>query len=166
MQHVQNTHTKRVHKRIMRCICFVCVVLCLIACDQLTKLLARTYLDPKKPVTLIQGVFDLSLVYNKGAAFSLGEGKRWLFIAIALIVCVIIARWIYTYDTMPWYLVVSFAFVFAGAIGNLIDRICFSYVVDFLNFSLIRFPVFNFADIFISVGIISSCIILTFFHKA
>lgn len=109
---------------------------------------------------LIPGFIRLSNIHNSGAAFSFLEGARWLFVVlcvifVAAVIWLLIKRIIAT-PGARW----SAVFIMAGALGNCIDRVISGYVVDMLEFEFVRFPVFNLADIFITVGAIAFCICL------
>ncbi|MCR5005437.1 MAG: signal peptidase II [Clostridiales bacterium] len=124
----------------------------LIAFDQWTKYLAQNGLD--KPIPLIRGVFELQYVENQGAAFGILQNKLWLFIIFTLIMLTVLG---YLYYKTPaeksfGWIRLALILIISGAIGNLIDRVLRRYVVDFLYFKLIDFPVFNVADSFVVVG--------------
>ena len=111
---------------------------------------------------LIPGFIHLANVHNTGAAFSFLEGARWFFVILCILFCLLVVyvlvKNIITNRTARWMAVL----VMAGAIGNCIDRIVCGYVVDMLEFDFLifgrRFPVFNFADIYITVGAIIFCL--------
>ena len=130
------------------------VLLCggLIAADLLTKLAASKL--GSREVVLIPGVLSLSYIENHGAAFGIMQGRQWLLIVIS---AVIIAAAVVFYirrirDIQYRYLRVLIVFLVAGALGNMIDRIMLGYVRDFIYFKLIDFPVFNVADIYVTVS--------------
>ncbi|MEF9917857.1 MAG: signal peptidase II [Eubacterium sp.] len=122
--------------------------------DQFTKYLAITFLSPVATVPIIPHVFHLTYVSNRGAAFSILEGKQTFLIIMTVIFIVAL---IYFFTVIPKtrkYYDVNFALsmIISGAFGNLIDRIRLQYVVDFLDIRLIGFAIFNIADIFVVVG--------------
>ncbi|MBR2263067.1 MAG: signal peptidase II [Firmicutes bacterium] len=124
----------------------------LIAFDQWTKHMAQTGLT--KPIPLIRGVFELQYVENQGAAFGILQNKLWLFIVFTLIMLCVLG---YLYYKTPaekgfGWIRLALILIISGAIGNLIDRVLRRYVVDFLYFCLIDFPVFNVADSYVVVG--------------
>ena len=130
------------------------VLLCggLIAADLLTKLTASKL--GSREVVLIPGVLSLSYIENRGTAFGIMQGRQWLLIVIsaviiaaAVVFCIRRIR-----DTRYRYLRVLTVFLVAGALGNMIDRIMLGYVRDFIYFKLIDFPVFNVADIYVTVS--------------
>ena len=130
------------------------VLLCggLIAADLLTKLTASKL--GSREVVLIPGVLSLSYIENRGAAFGIMQGRQWLLIVIS---AVMIAAAVVFYirrirDIQYRYLRVLTVFLVAGALGNMIDRIMLGYVRDFIYFKLIDFPVFNVADIYVTVS--------------
>ena len=131
------------------------LIVCLaVVVDQATKAAVRFVLDNGAITrTLISGLFDLRLVHNTGAAFSLGEGATMFFIIVAL--AVLVGSLVYVWKTpeLPFLLVVSIASVAGGGIGNMIDRIIDGAVTDFIATTFINFPVFNVADIFVTVGV-------------
>lgn len=124
-----------------------------VAADQLTKAAVRASLVPGEPVTLIPHVMDLSLVYNTGAAFSLGEGGRWVFVALAAVIAVACAAYAWREDELPTSLVLTFGCIAGGGIGNAIDRVVDGRVTDFFATTFMDFAVFNVADIFITCGV-------------
>ena len=142
-------------------------IVILVAFDQLTKWLAVKYLLPSGPISIIDGVFELRYLENRGAAFGIFQNRQWMFILLTLI---IVAAVIWLYIKMPEtkrmlpLRIISVA-VISGAIGNLIDRILNSYVVDFLYFRLIDFPIFNVADIYVTVSAVIFIILFIFYYK-
>ena len=146
---------------------YILAVLLMIAEDQLVKYWAFTSLQAQHTIPLIENVFHLTYVENRGAAFSLFAqfDSRWIFVALAVIITVAIfavLRKRYIQTTLGrWSLVL----VAAGALGNAIDRVIHGFVVDMFDFRLIHFPVFNVADIFICIGGVLFVIYFMFQHK-
>lgn len=132
---------------------FWALTITLIVADQITKAMVRAKLNPSESIELIRDALYLTHVRNTGAAFGLLPGGRALFITTSTLVLIGIG--IYVYRTRPkaGWLVVALAFVAAGAAGNLIDRATDGRVTDFMDFSLIHFPVFNVADSAIVIGV-------------
>lgn len=132
---------------------FIITVL-LTAADQITKHLAVSYLTDIGSIPLVQNVFHLTYVENRGIAFGLFSGGRIIFIAVSIIL--LAALTVIMYKTPKIQRTVwqkaGTALIFAGAIGNIADRIRLGYVIDFFDFRLINFPVFNVADIAVCVG--------------
>ena len=139
----------------------------LVFLDQYTKYLAFTYLRPKGAVVLIQGVLELRYLENRGAAFGILQNRQWVFVVFAL-VCIILCAWIgfkLAVSDRHTASRVCLAVLAAGAAGNLIDRVSRGYVVDFIYFSLIRFPVFNLADVCVTLSTIALVILVLFFYR-
>ncbi len=145
---------------------FIIYVIALIIVDQLTKHIVRVNLSAGD-LDIIPGVLQLHLLFNTGAAFSILTGKTVFFYIITPIVaCVIIVFFLKLpienkYEPMAFCL----ATLVAGALGNYIDRIAFGRVTDFIYFSLINFPVFNIADIYVTLSVIFMLILILFKYK-
>lgn len=133
-------------------ICFVVGGLALAALDQLLKIWATTYLLPVGTAPLIPGFIELHYVLNDGMAFSMLSGRRWLLVAVTGAVLIVVAIALIVHK-MPRLERVVWMLILGGGLGNLIDRVRTGVVVDYLNFQFIEFPVFNFADICVCVGV-------------
>ncbi len=112
------------------------------------------------------GLIDFTLVHNTGAAFGIGSQSTWLFIIIASVIVLGIILWLALSKNLKLGLVVALSLLAAGGIGNVVDRILFGYVVDFIEFTFIDFPVFNVADICVTAGVILLFIQVLFFGAA
>jgi len=132
----------------------VLIILAIIVADQLTKYLAVTRLKEIGTVEIVKGVFSFTYVENRGAAFGILQNYRWFFIITTTIICIAVIYFLITQSNTSLILRISLSMILGGAIGNLIDRIRFGYVVDMLHFTLIDFPVFNLADCFVVMGTI------------
>ena len=137
-----------------------------VALDQLTKYLAVTYIQGNT-ITIIEGVFQLRYLENTGAAFGILNNQQWFFLIITFLTLFFV---FFVYIKMPKTkhfvpLRICLIVLVAGAIGNLIDRIRFGYVVDFLYFQLIDFPIFNVADIFATLSTITLIILFLFYYS-
>lgn len=126
----------------------VCVVL-----DQITKHWASAGLKPVDTVPLLNGVFHLTYCENAGAAFSILTGRRWLL----LVITVVLTAGVFYALRKDWVKNAfgrwSLRLILGGAVGNMIDRVFLGYVVDFFDFRLIHFPIFNVADVLLNVGV-------------
>lgn len=142
-------------KKGMRIALFWFVVMLVVIVDQATKAAAIEILE-HGPLTVIPGVIDFMLVRNTGAAFSIGEGAGFVFIAIAIAFLVGAMFFIMNSEDIPLGLVASIAFVAGGGMGNLVDRIIMGSVTDFIRTTFMSFPVFNVADICVTLGVIAS----------
>lgn len=164
---IQKTAQNHVLKRDLRSI-FIGLtgLLLLIGIDQGSKLLAERFLRFHGPVVLIPGVFELHYLQNHGAAFGMMQNMQWIFVLFAL---AITAAACYIYVRCPKqkrYLPIQILCVLlsAGALGNMIDRLSFHYVIDFLYFSLIDFPIFNVADIYVCISTAFLLYLLVFYY--
>ena len=143
------------------------VIFLLTLLDQGSKLLAVTYLKNKDDIILLPGVLQLKYLENRGMSFGMFEGKIPVFVILCF---VFLGVFIYVYRRIPktsYYLplTVTSLFMVSGAVGNCIDRVFRGYVVDFVYFSLINFPVFNVADIFVVCSGISLVLLVCFKYK-
>lgn len=137
-----------------------------VAVDQITKVICadRLVALSGRTLPLIDGVFHLTYVENRGAAFGMLQNARWFFIVLTVAVLIGIAIfWYKERRRMSLILRLAASLVFAGALGNLIDRIALGYVRDMFDFRLIDFWVFNVADAAITVGAVCLVIGILFF---
>ena len=139
----------------------------LVILDQITKNLAVVYLKDKPAYVIWGGVFELHYLENSGAAFGMLQNQKILFVSIAAVILVIIG---YVLVKLPRnrhfvFLEALLVLIASGAVGNMIDRVQFNYVVDFFYFKLIDFPIFNVADIYVSVSCVLLAILVLFFYK-
>ena len=130
--------------------------------DQAAKLFAAGLLPSVKTIPLIKDVFHLTYVENTGAGFGVFKDFTWLLTALTILV--ILAVVIYYVEKRPKnkWLITALTFMMGGAVGNVIDRVRLGYVIDFFDFTLIDFPVFNVADCFITVGAVIFAIYVLF----
>ncbi len=156
---------KNSKKIIINCVTDIMLFACLTAIDQITKIFARKALIDNKTINIIKNVFVLNLVKNRGSAWGMFSGKiNFLLIVTVAFTAILIVLYIkmVKYDKYRILIFID-AVMIAGAVGNLIDRIVFGYVTDFFDFTLINFPVFNFADICITVS--AAVLIILMFTK-
>ena len=140
----------------------------LVIFDQFTKYLAVSHLAGREARVLIPGILELRYLENNGAAFSMLQNQQWFFYILTA-VFLIFAIWLMRkipqntseFNPLLW----SLAILCAGAVGNLIDRVMHRYVVDFIYFSVINFPIFNVADIYVTVSVILLIILVLFHYK-
>ena len=137
-----------------------------VAADQFTKFLVLENIPLYGHVDFIPGLLSFTYVRNTGAAFSSFEGAQWLLVLVFLVFTAAIfwefsgKRWPFT--TFERWLIVA---IYAGGIGNMIDRFRFGYVVDMIQTEFMEFPVFNVADSFITCGCILLMAHLLLFNK-
>ena len=133
------------------------VTIVIVILDRITKYMALQQLPPYTEVRVMPH-FNLTLAYNKGAAFSFLNSasgwQTWLLGAIAVIVCIGILMWLFRLPAKKRWLCIALALIMGGALGNLSDRFIYGYVIDFLDFYAFNWhwPSFNVADSAICVG--------------
>ena len=111
-------------------------------------------------------LINLTYLENRGAAFGILQDKRLFFLLITIaIVCYLLYYFYKSYKTNPTILNISLSMIIAGALGNFYDRLINGYVVDFIEFSFFNFPVFNIADIFVTLGCALMIIYIIFIHE-
>ncbi|WP_288158976.1 signal peptidase II [Faecalibaculum rodentium] len=123
--------------------------------DQWTKWAVSTHMRPGQSIVIIPKLFELTYLQNTGAGFSIFEGYGKPFFAVLTVIAMAVMLWAYI-KAKPPGLQMSLALIFAGALGNFIDRMALGYVVDFFHFYIFgwSFPVFNIADICITLGFV------------
>ena len=134
--------------------CAVMIAL-IIAFDQITKYLVSAHLADGKIITFIPGVVQFRYAVNTGMAFSMLSGARWIFVALTVIVCGGVMWYMFANKCESLWMYWSLGVVVAGGLGNLIDRVRFGYVVDFIEPTFMNFAVFNIADSAVTLGAIS-----------
>ena len=145
----------------------VILILLLVLFDQFTKHLAVTGLKDTSGIDLIPGVLRLQYLENAGMAWGMFQNKQVMFILLTA-VFLVAAVWFYLRipaEKKYFPLRLCVTVLAAGAIGNLIDRVMHQYVVDFIYFKIIDFPIFNVADIYVSLSVIALVILMLFRYK-
>lgn len=130
----------------------IIIMLAVIAADYLSKLAVLNYLAPVGQVRLIDGIFHLTYVENRGAAFGMLAQQRWVFMILS--VAAIIGLIVYLWRARPEsrLLRLSLALIAGGGIGNMIDRTFYGFVVDFIDVAFVWDYVFNVADCAVCIG--------------
>jgi signal peptidase II len=144
------------------------VIICLlIVADQYTKALAVVMLKDKPAIPIISGILEFNYLENRGAAFGMMQNQKIFFIFVAVIILGCIIYMLVKAPAQKKYMILHILLVFiaAGAIGNMIDRLSLNYVVDFIYIKAINFPIFNVADIYVTVSTILLAIVLIFVYK-
>lgn len=134
---------------------YIFIIILGIVIDRVTKLLSIKHLKGKESITVIKVFFSFDYVENEGAAFGILQGKQYILSVIAGIMVIAMIVYLIKYKPSSKLLKLSLALVISGAIGNLIDRLYYKYVVDFISFhykDVYYFPNFNVADILVVVG--------------
>jgi signal peptidase II len=140
------------------------IIVLLIGIDQASKIWALNSLKEIGSIPIIENVFHLTYVENRGAAFGMLQNNQSIFIIVALTASVFGLYYLHT-KKVNFLGRASIVLIIAGAIGNLIDRIRIGFVVDYFDFRFIWEYVFNIADIFVVVGTIMLCAYIIFFQE-
>lgn len=154
-------------KKIRIYIIDIVLMIALIAIDQITKYIAVIRLKNNSAFSIIDGVLEFNYLENYGAAFGMLQNQKIFFVFVSIVFLIVIAFLIYKMPADKKYVKLHILLIMigSGAIGNLIDRIRLDYVVDFIYFSLINFPIFNFADICVTVSTFLLIILILFVYK-
>lgn len=156
----------KIKKKWILCIDFL-TLLVLVAIDQYTKHLAVIKLKDQPAFNIIDGVLEFNYLENRGAAFGMLQNQKMFFVFIAIIFLGVIIYVLYKTPEDKKYngLHLLLTMIAGGAIGNMIDRLRFDYVVDFIYFVLINFPIFNVADIYVTVATVVLVVQVLFVYK-
>lgn len=136
---------------------FICTLSVLVVVlDQVVKIVVSTNLELYKSIKVIPNFFYITYAQNEGAAFSILQNGRWFFILLSIIAIIAIVRYISIDRKIFKEEAISYALVLGGIAGNLIDRIVYGHVIDYLDFYIgkYNFPVFNIADSAMVIGVI------------
>lgn len=133
---------------------YLLVIALLTLLDQLSKKAIVENIALNEKIVIIKDFFNITYVRNYGAGFSILQNARVFLSLISLVAIVVLSYYLYKTKKNQLYDIISYLFIISGALGNLIDRLRLSYVVDFLDFYIFGYdyPVFNVADSFITVG--------------
>lgn len=161
-----NKKKQRRAKVIMLLIDMVVTAL-LLSLDQFTKYLAITKLKDNPAVVLIDGALELKYLENRGSAFGMLQNQKFFILFVGFVFLAVILFFLFKLPGEKKFRIVHvfLSAVIAGGIGNMIDRFRFDYVVDFISFVLINFPIFNVADCYIVVSVIGLFILFLFVFK-
>lgn len=140
------------------------IVLC-VALDLVTKQLVVRNMALYSTIPLIPKLLSFTYIQNRGAAWGILSDNRWVFLVITGIAIIVLPLLLYKYRKLHFMFGFSLSLIIGGAIGNMIDRIFLGYVVDFIEFTFIDFPIFNVADICVTVGAALMFVYLMFIDK-
>ena len=121
--------------------------------DQISKGLVNLYMNVNESIKLFN-LLSITYVHNTGAAFSMLEGARWLFIILGIVTMNVIFIFFIKDKELNNFEIVIYSLLLSGIMGNLIDRFLYGYVIDFIDVNLFNFAIFNLADSFMVVGVI------------
>lgn len=158
---------KMKQKKVLQLTIDMIMVIIFIVFDQITKYMAVFYLKEQEPYVILDGVLEFRYLENRGAAFGMLQNQKIFFVFVAVVILTVIAYILIKVPMQKKYrpLHILLVLVAAGAIGNMIDRLRLEYVVDFIYFVLINFPIFNVADIYVVVATTILVILFLFVYK-
>lgn len=144
----------------------VIVLLGFIVLDQFTKWLAVMHLYQQDPIEILPGIFELHFLVNRGAAFGIMQNHQYFFAGIT---CVVLCVLVYVFFRILGQrryipMQVLLVFLMSGAVGNFLDRVRLGYVIDFLYFKLIDFPIFNVADCYVVISVFLLAVLILFHY--
>ena len=148
--------------RIKKVLIWILVIIGVVLLDQISKLLVVEFLNREEPLVLIKDVFRFTYVENDGAAFGMLDDHRWIFMVLSVVGIAAVLFYLFKFKPQSRLACVSLSMIIGGGIGNMIDRVALGYGVDFIDFRIIDFAVFNVADSFVCVGA-ALILIYTFF---
>lgn len=157
---------KEVKRWIMLCLDILVIGLLLVL-DQFTKSLAVTRLKGKSAYVLIDGVLELQYLENRGSAFGMLQNQKFFILFVGIVFMAVILLFLFKLPRQRKFCIVHIllSVIIAGGFGNMIDRLRYDYVVDFISFILINYPIFNVADIYIVMATIGLFILFLFVFK-
>ena len=166
MKKLKNSTKERLRKFLSLLIDSIAMAI-LIFIDQYTKYMAVLRLKNKPAFSIINDVLEFNYLENTGAAFGMLQNQRIFFIFVEVIVLAVIAYILYKTPNRKKYRLmhILLTLIAAGAIGNMIDRVRLNYVVDFIYIVIIKFPIFNMADIYVTVATAILILALLFYYK-
>jgi len=126
----------------------------IILIDQISKYAISNYMQQGESIQVIGNVLRLTYIKNPGMAFGIQVGSKLFFTIFSSIACVVISIYLFRIKSENFWARFALASILGGAIGNLIDRIVYGEVIDFIHFRIIRWPIFNVADIAVTIGMI------------
>lgn len=121
--------------------------------DRLLKIWTTSQMSLHESKAGLTSIFNFFYIHNDGAGFGLFSGRQWFFYIVTVLIIVYLLYLIYRHRQGKWYLTMTYGLLLGGAIGNFIDRILYGYVIDMIRLEFISFPIFNIADMALSIGV-------------
>ena len=158
---------KEKKSRIIMLLIDVLIAAILLVFDQFTKHLAVVHLKGQAPYVLIDGVLELQYLENRGSAFGMLQNQKVFILFVGIVFLAVLLFFLLKLPEQKKFRIVHIllAVIIAGGIGNMIDRFRLDYVVDFISFVLINYPIFNVADIYVTMTFIVLVLLIFFYYK-
>ena len=139
----------------------------LLVLDQFTKHLAVVHLKNQPAYVIIDGVLELQYLENRGSAFGMLQNQKVFILFVGIVFLAVLLFFLFKLPEQKKFRIVHvlLAVIVAGGIGNMIDRFRLDYVVDFISFVLINYPIFNVADIYVTMTFIVLVLLIFFYYK-
>ena len=145
---------------------YIAVIVLSIVFDQISKYAVVANMAEGQSIPIIEDILHFTYVTNDGAAMGMMDDYRWVFMSVSTVALIGISVWlVWKHKSIPKLTGIAFSMIVGGGIGNMIDRFRLGYVVDFISFVLIDFPIFNVADMCIVVSVILLAIMFLFVFK-
>ena len=141
------------------------IVAAIVGLDQWTKALTVAHVPLHEDLDSVLGIFHITHTENSGAIWGILQGQTWLFVVVMVLFLAVLAVLIWRKWLTKKFEWVCLAMIAGGGIGNMIDRIAYGKVTDMIEFDFVKFPVFNVADCFITVGCFALLIYILFFDR-
>lgn len=141
------------------------ITFAIVLLDQVTKYIVVMHIPINAEVDFIPFFINLTHVKNKGASFGMFADYRWVFMVFSTFAIIAIIIFLIKHSKRHLLLTVSLSFILGGGIGNMLDRVFRTEVVDFFRFTFVEFAIFNIADMFITFGAILLGIYIIFYEK-
>lgn len=138
---------------------YVLLILAIVVCDQLVKMLVVSQIPLNHSVVEVNGILSFAHIRNYGAAWSSLIGQRWFFFIISVVALAVMVYFFYKKHS-DWKYALGLSLMIGGTLGNFIDRIRLGYVVDMFELDFCNFPIFNVADVALTLGVIMILIAL------
>lgn len=166
MRNRNSIENNKTNRKLLLMLDFV-IIAVLLVLDQVTKHLAILHLKDQPAYVLIDGVLELQYLENRGSAFGMLQNQKFFILFVGVVFMAVILFFMFKLPESKKYnkVHVLLSVIVAGGIGNMIDRVRFDFVVDFISFVLINYPIFNVADIYIVVATIVLFALFVFVFK-
>lgn len=163
---VRKNGNKKSSRKVMLTVDLI-IATVLIALDQFTKYMAILKLKNNPSYVIWDGVLELQYLENRGSAFGMLQNQKFFILFVGMVFMAVILYFIFKMPEKKKYDIVHIllSMIIAGGVGNMIDRFRFDFVVDFISFVLINYPIFNVADCYIVLATIGLFIIFLFVFK-
>lgn len=146
-------------------ILWIIIAVLSVAVDFISKVIVSSNMELYGTAPFLPGIIEFRYIRNTGAAWGMFSDSRWVFMVLTAIAIIAIPFFLYKFGKVHKLFGISLSLIWGGAIGNMIDRVFYGSVVDFINFQFVDFPVFNIADCCVTIGAAMMLVYVIFFDK-